>query len=393
MALDLSPKLVDRYIFKQLLDYFLLGLVVFTLIAFFSNTLMNFIREVSQFGIPLTTLLTIVGLQLPKSVALVLPAASFLAALMVYNQMNNQFEITSFRTGGISLWRLMVPALVLGLLCSLLAYFITDYVVPYANKLTEDLKAEAIRKGTLPSGSDSFMFKDYDKNHNLVRMIYVSKYKGRKLGDSTIIDMSKPETMQVVQARSGEWHPKQGWRFDRANIYLVSRDSQHSSAGHSETFRATNLMSRQEDLERKFEELNKDQEGININSDRQSFARMWQVMETRRATGHELRRSHYLSLWEKITMPLSSLVIILSAVPLALTPPRAGHNRGFVFAVAVLFLYYLLHSVFNAMARLSLPLINDVLGMPAFVTFMAWAPILLMLAIGVALIQRKSDVL
>src|SRR5688500_15269517 len=99
----LSPKLVDRYIFKQMLDYFLLGVVVFTLIAFFSDTLLKFIREIQKYGIPFTTLLTLIGMQLPRSIALVLPASAFLAVLMVFNQLNNQFEIIAFRMNGISL--------------------------------------------------------------------------------------------------------------------------------------------------------------------------------------------------------------------------------------------------------------------------------------------------
>lgn len=393
MALDLTPKLVDRYLFKQLLDYFLLGLVVFTLIAFFSDTLLSFIREIAQIGLPVDTLLTLIGLQLPKSVALVLPAASFVATLMVFNHLNNQFELISLRCGGISLWRLMAPAVVLGLLCGVVGYVLTDYVVPEANRQTEELKKDAIQKAVLPPGSNSFLFKDYDDQHNLRGMVYVSHYEGNRLADSTVIDLSKGDAMKVMQARSGVWDRRKGWTFYLPNSYILGQDRSHSVFSHAESLTFEDIFNRDEYIERQLEDQEKAERGTKVDNEKQSFAQMWQAMQTRRREGLEIKRSNYLNLWLKVTMPLSSLVIILSAVPLAMTSPRAGNNRGFVYAIPVLFLYYMLHSVFTAMAKITFPPGEALLGTPGYLTLMAWMPILLMGLIGVALIQRKTHVL
>jgi lipopolysaccharide export LptBFGC system permease protein LptF len=87
------PKTLDRYILTQLLDYCLLGVVIFSLVAFFSNSFLNFIQDVQRYGISIQTALLMMGLQLPETVAMIMPVALFFAVLLVYNTLNNQFEI------------------------------------------------------------------------------------------------------------------------------------------------------------------------------------------------------------------------------------------------------------------------------------------------------------
>jgi len=386
----LAPKLVDRYILKQLIDYFLLGVVVFTLIAFFSDTLLKFIREVQKYGIPFGTLLTMVGLQLPKSVALVLPASAFLAVLMVFNQLNNQFEVIAFRMNGISLWRLMVPPILLGLFCSGLAYSINDYIVPWCNVKTMQMKEQAIRNGSLPANGTSFMHKTFDEDHNLQQMIYISHYQGRNLGDSTIIDLSKPNVMQIFQSRSGTWDNASGWNLKNVNAYVVTKDKDQSSAGHLEAFTLRGLMKDEDKVSKREEAERRRAQGIDTNSDQQNFADLWSAIQKREALGKDVKNNTYLRLWAKLTWPLSCLVIILSAVPLSLTPPRQGSNRGFVYAIIILFLFYMLFNSFQSLGRFYYFDFGGMLSQPAYLALVSWMPILIMAVIGIILIQRKS---
>lgn len=402
---SLAPKLVDRYIFRQMMDYFFMGVVVFTLVAFFSDTLLKFIREVQKYGIPFSTLLTMVGLQLPRSIALIMPASAFLAVLMVYNQLNNQFEIIAFRMNGISLWRLMAPAITLGILCSGLAYWLNDYVVPWCNVKTAEMKEMAVHEGALPPNGNSFTFNTFDERHNLIQMIYVSKYHGRRLEDTTILDLSKPKAMQIYQARAGELDPYTGWSLENVNHYTIVKKAAKNLTGSSDTneekFSSGHLGSlklkdliKNKDKDEKLQEVTRGQaEGTWISSEQQNFSQMLSAIRRREANRGKLARNNYLQLWAKITWPLSCLVIILSAVPLSIVPPRQGSNRGFVYSILVLFLFYMLHSAFQNMGRSSNFDLIAGLPLPAYLTIIAWMPILIMAVIGIILIQRKSHVL
>jgi lipopolysaccharide export system permease protein len=385
-------KLLDRFIFSQLLDYFLLGIVIFTLIGFFSDAFLDFLQDLQKFGISFTTALAMMGLQLPKIVTLVLPASSFLAVLMVYNALNNSFEIAAIRMNGISLRRLLMPALVLGFIATSMAYWLSDYVVPYCNQQTDRLKNIAIQKGTLPLGRESFMFKDYDDNHNLQKMIYIGKYDGTELKDSTIIDLKQDGVMQVIQSKSGQWTPTH-WEFRNANAYTVSKNTDKLFFNHLGSFQIKNLLEREEDKESEKEALDRATQGIAVDSDTQPFGELFGVIQKREALGKKVKNTSYIRLWEKLTLPLSCLAIILTAVPLALTPPRQGSNRGFIFALGVLFLYYVIRSVCVNLGQSGQLSFHGAIAMPYSLLIAAWLPIAILTLLGVGLLIRKSKVL
>ncbi len=393
---SLAPKILDRYIFRQLLDYFLLGVVVFTLVAFFSDTLLKFIRDVQKYGIPFTTLLTMVGLQLPKSIALVMPASAFLAVLMVFNQLNNQFEVIAFRMNGISLWRLMVPALALGLMCSGLAYWLNDYMVPWCNAKTAIMKDMAIQESALPANGSSFTHTTFDERHNLMQMIYVSKYQGRRLEDTTYLDLSKPSAMQIYQARSGSLDTLNGWNLENVNHYTIIRDQkaetaeQKFSSGHLASLQFNDLIQNKAGEEKRLEVEQGRAEGTWVNAEQQNFSQMLAAIKKRESRNDKIARGNYLQLWAKLTWPLSCLVIILSAVPLSIIPPRQGSNRGFVYAIVVLFLFYMLHNSFQNIGKSSNFDFLSGLPLPAYLTVLAWMPLLIMTVIGCILVQRKT---
>lgn len=385
-------KLLDQYILKQLLDHFLLGVVIFTLIGFFSDAFIDFIQDIQKFGISMTTALTMMGLQLPKIVALVLPASSFLAVLMVYNHLNNNFEITAIRMNGISLSRLIMPALFLGLFSTALSYYLGDFAVPFCNQRSEMLKTQAIEKGTLPIGRESFTFKDYDENHQLRQMIYIGKYEGTELKDSTIVDLTTPGVMQVVQSRSGRWFPDK-WLFRNANAYTVSKTSDMLFFNHASEFVVRDLIQNSKQKEKEREAKNRAAQGVMIDSDTQPFMELFRVIQKREGLNKSVSKGTYVKLWEKLTMPLSCLIIILTAVPLALTPPRKGSGRGFVFAVGILFLYYLVRSVCVNIGLSGNMTFGGLLTLPYSLLVASWMPLVLIGALGAFLLARKSKVL
>ncbi len=389
----MQNRLLDRYIYVQLLEQFLLGVIVFTLIAFFSDTLLDFMQEASKYGISPSMMLTMIGLQLPRSISLVLPASAFLAVLMTYNKLNNDFEIIAMRTSGIRLSRLVRPALFMGILVALMSYTLNDFIVPFCNHQTELLQRKAVAEARLPAGGDSFLFKAYDSDRNLKQIIYVGHYEGRELGGSTIVDMSKPGLLKVVQAKSGEWDPEIGWRFFNANIYAVSDDNDHLTFVHSDSFLVKNIMSSESRDERRAEELESISQGVHIDSDEQSFWEMMSVIKRREALGKHVVKKSYLSLWKKLTMPLSCIGLILIGVALAITPPRQASQRGFVFALLVLFLYYVLQSATEAFGKAKLFTFGGMIPVNYSLIIAAWLPLFLLLALALLLLKRKSRVL
>ena len=56
---------------------------------------------------------------------------------------------------------------------------------------------------------------------------------------------------------------------------------------------------------------------------------------------HELE----INLFDKIALPLTTIVLVLIGVPLSITPPRVRYNRGFLFSILIIFAYYLIRAL------------------------------------------------
>jgi lipopolysaccharide export system permease protein len=354
--------ILDKYIMKRLLDYFLLGVVLFTLVLFFSDALLDFMKTLQHHGIPGDIVMTLVGLQIPRIVAIVIPMSAMLAALMVYNNLNSQFELVAMRMSGISLYRLSRPAIFLGIMASVITFALHDYIVPLCNKYTRGLETFAIHQQNLPAMQDNFIYKQFDENQQLKRLLYVSHFKKRRLGYTTVIDLTHPDTLQVTQARAGTWG-KTAITLDNAAVYTVSSTqklSNTTSAGHLELqhfFKPTAKVSEYRPKELSFFAL-----------------RAWVDEQARK--GDKFPPDVYVDLWEKITVPLSALPLVLIAVPLAISAPRKFTNIGAILSIVLLFLYYLIrhisvqlgdHSVFVPIVAASLPLF--IISITAFFLF------------------------
>ena len=361
--------LLDRYILKRLLDYLFLGLVVFTLVLFFSDTLLDFMKELRHYGISTDIAVTLVGLQIPRIVAMVVPMSALLATLMVYNNMNNQFELIAMRMSGISLYRLAMPAVVIGILTSLFTFMLHDYVVPLCNKYSRGLKAYAVNQQNLPGTHENFTYKQFDANQQLQRLIYISHFKKKHLGYSTVIDLTNPITLQVIQARSGYWG-RGSIDLENANVYTVSSNQKLSNTTHAGFLTLQHFIQPQTVVpEYKPREL--------------SFFGLWNWIPEQKRKGQKVDPSVYVTLWEKLTVPLSPFPLVLIAVPLAMTSPRRLSNVGFLSAVIILFCYYLIRHI-------SVQFGNTQLLPPLLA---ASLPLIVITLAAVLMFQRKNRVL
>ena len=80
--------------------------------------------------------------------------------------------------------------------------------------------------------------------------------------------------------------------------------------------------------------------------------------------------------WEKIALPITTIVFVLLGTPLAITPPRVRHNRGFLFTIGIIFFYYVIRAFslslgynYTIPAILAANLPNVILGIIGFLLY------------------------
>ena len=75
-------KRLDKYILKQVIEMFLMGVLVFTSIIFASDTFITLIKQISMYGIPFKYAILMIILHLPEVFVMTIPMGVLLATVM-----------------------------------------------------------------------------------------------------------------------------------------------------------------------------------------------------------------------------------------------------------------------------------------------------------------------
>ena len=355
---------IDRYLLKQVILVFIMGVFVFSTIIFASDTFITLIKQISQFGIPFKVALIMILLNLPAVIVLSIPMGVLLSTVMVLNKLSLSSEITVMRACGIGLNRIAKPIFTFAVVMALATFIINESIAPIMAKESKDLALWALGQKNVPEGRQNFVFKELGDNWYLKRLFYVGYCHKKTLYNVTVLDNSKPGTVQVLQAREGGTSP-QGWLFKKGAIYTIGDDGEVLNT----TLFDTSTVKFGLDLSK---ELNK-----NLASE-MSFLKLTKYIASGKVAEEE-KNALKVQLFDKLALPMATLVFVLIGVPLAITPPRVRYNRGFLFSVLIIFAFYVLRALSISFG--SAGTINPFIA--------AWLPDIILAILGTWLYYKK----
>ena len=117
-------RLIDRYLFNQLLGPTLLASAALIGVAVLTESLSALDVMVDERQSPLV-FAKIVLLAMPQLVVMILPVAVLVGALVALNRLHTEQEIVICFSGGMSRWRVMAPAMQLAALAALICLALT----------------------------------------------------------------------------------------------------------------------------------------------------------------------------------------------------------------------------------------------------------------------------
>jgi len=138
---DLAPpmKLIDRYLFNQLLGPTVLATAALSGVAVLSQSLSALDLIVHQ-GQSAWVFLKITLLGVPSLISMVLPVALFVSTLATWNRLHTEQEIVVCFAGGMSRWRVISPAIRLACFAALVGMVINLWIQPLcARQMREEL--------------------------------------------------------------------------------------------------------------------------------------------------------------------------------------------------------------------------------------------------------------
>ena len=392
---------LDSYIGKQLFGFLSITLLLITLVVFFSDTLFDFLREMQQLGIPLHLAFQFLALSLPDALVFALAPSVFLTCLLIYNQLNSQFELVALRMVGISLGRLVRPALVLGFFMALITVWLMNTVVPNCHQQLEIMKKQMLETSRLTLGKNGLTIPVYgkdkedkedketdskknkpDEERRLEKLLYAEQASPEALKNVTYLDISDPKQVQLLQAASAQ-PTQETWILSDVQSYILNKEKQtlvHSHLGRMSRQYLLNPTEQIEQTKKKF-----DIKGLGF-SDLATYLKQ-------HATEKDLPRKLHLKLWDFWVQPLSCIALALLALPLSLAPPRQAQQRGFVYGIFILFLLFLGKAIFTSLGLGGVLQKWFAISDSTAMGIAGFLPVVLLFLLALFLLKRKSSVL
>ena len=212
-------KILYRYIIKEHIGPFFMGLAVIMFILLM-NFLVRYIGQIFGKGLSALTIAKLILFNLPWMVALAVPMATLVAVLMAFGRLSSDNEITILKSSGISLYRIIRPALYAAFVLMIVMIYFNDQILPESNHQAK-LMLRSIRQKKPTLQLEPNIFYTVDRYtivvgkiqrplpeqwldlSNLLGPEYQGKPETDRLVDVTIFDQSDPQVDVTITAREG----------------------------------------------------------------------------------------------------------------------------------------------------------------------------------------------
>jgi len=207
--------ILDKYLFRQFFPIFLVAVSLFVFIVLLIDLFSNLFRYLSN-EVPLTTILQISLLFIPKSISYAMPISLLFAAAYTLGDLYAKNELTSVFSSGIPISRFGMSLLIVGFIASVFSFFLDDVIVIPTLKMKNDLSRRALQQFVSESNSDIVIKTGKGR---LIYAVDYFDYDNLVLNGVSIIEMSKDgEFISQIRATSAKWNESY-WEFRNALIY------------------------------------------------------------------------------------------------------------------------------------------------------------------------------
>jgi len=208
---------ISRYLLRQHvapLGFALAALTSLMLIQQIAKQLSSLLGK----GLPTSVIVEVFLLSVPFIVAVTLPMAVLVAVLHVFTRLAADNEITAMQAGGVSVGRVIAPALAGAAGIALLSFLWNDQLLPRTNHQLRTLQMDIQRK------KPSLALKEQVINEVVAGQFFLRAARidgsSNKLKDVTIYDLADAERRRIITADSGRMAYSAGGR----DLYLTLQD-------------------------------------------------------------------------------------------------------------------------------------------------------------------------
>lgn len=329
---------LGRYVLREHIAPFVysLALIVF---LFVLNFTFQVLGKILGKGLPTGLILEFFVYNIAWILSMAVPMAALIATLMAFGRLAGDQEITAMKAGGVSLWKLTRPLLLVGLLLTLGLMAYNNWVLPEFNYKSNLLRKTIFRKAPTMQMDDGLFLFDVpglvvhsrSVDHETRRMYGVTAFDESEravhttiLADSADLVLDEDEGEFLLTLHSGQIH-RRDWREPGRYSVMDYRSSELR-------IDARNMV-----LQRQESKFRNDRE--------QTISQMLAKVKRWREADptHNARkiRTYMVEVHKKLALPAAILTFVLVGVPLGVRSGRGGIGVSGSLSVLFFLVYWI----------------------------------------------------
>ena len=315
----------DLHIIRRLLTGYLLliaGLIIFFVVLHYVEYIDDFMDRGATMS---DVFLVYYPSYVPEIVKLTSPLALFISAIFLTSRLSQKLELSSLQTAGVSLYRLMVPFVLTGLMVSAAMFGFNGWIVPESNRVRLAFEQDYTKDA--PGRAE---YANIHRQNAPGSILSVNFYERRSMTATSVTLQQFSEDgslLQRIDADRMTWNDSlKTWTL--MSPVIRSFDANGERARLEVASLDTSLALGPRDLAR----VQGDVEAMPITEARAYLQTLQRTAANR--TGSSLVGYH-----TKFSYPFANLILVLLAVPLASVRRRGGHAVQLGIGLFVAFTY------------------------------------------------------
>jgi lipopolysaccharide export system permease protein len=339
-------RLLDRYLLRELLiplGYCLCGFLVFWI----SSDLFVALGDFQKKGLSARDIAEYYVVILPEFLVIVLPIALLLSLLDALTNHARHNEITAIRAAGVSLWRISLPYLAVGLTASLALLAINEFWAPDSEDAAKMISERHLPAALRSASREEFRNLCFDNSRD-GRIWRIGVYNSRTG------ELFEPIVSWTAQDGSRPWQLKADravrtngvWTFYNAREFRATPQTDLPPVPSLQT----NVLAMPEFAET-LEEINSEikiSNSITLRAARKADVPILELLHYLRLHPHPSRSDYcwlHTKLQGRLAAPWTCLVVVLVAIPFGAAAGRRNVFVGVASSILICFVYFVLQQV------------------------------------------------
>jgi lipopolysaccharide export system permease protein len=327
--------LIDRYIIKQFLFTLIFGIIALCTIFVVVNLLENLDNFLDQNA----TFITIVKYYiyyLPEIIKLLTPVATLIATLFTIGRLSTMNEITAMKSGGLSLYRLMLPLIVVTTMLSFMQLYFNGWIVPVANEKKKGIEEKYINKNNSGNSIYNLYLRDTPTRNVIIQFYDAELMQGNRVTIEDFSSEKSPRITKRIEANTVTWNPKEK-KWIGANIIERTYNPTGIETVKLDTGEIPIRLRHYE-----IEQLRREPKEMNLDEVKTYIAIL-------KMGGKDVRKQliNYYGDW---AFPFANVIVILFGVPFASVRRKGGIAIQIGAAMVIAFAYMIFTEVSKTMA-------------------------------------------